>query len=620
MNVLEARRRTLGGRILKKTVTGNPAVAVGSLARRGPGIEMKGWTEQNSTEGNQLFDRSAGTDNALIQSDGSTAYSDGYGTSDYIPISPGTTYSRNLLGANGNYFYDNEKKFISNITGTSFTSPENSAFLRFSYELEKINTNLIMLNEGSAVLPWEPYTGGQPSPSPDYPQPIINSGTYDEESEKWEYEVSVGGAQLIDTDQLTIGGISGGSGVNFDAQNRIRTDAYIPVNEGNDYTLSGYSPYTIANGIVYDNSKTMIEMFINAIKIPKDGKYMRISLQKNDQSNFTDDELDDLKTTIMLNIGSAAIPYEPYHAPQTVTLQSDRPLTKWDKLEKRNGQWGWVYKSAEAVFDGDTSESWYLYIKLTDANVFYIDATNTLDKENGIEIFCNKMENVMNAYNVDRPYIISGHNNYGNVYANVKPTDADSVFDFKTWLSENPLTVSFETQNETFVPLTASEQEQMNNLYTYRPTTVLSNQQGCEMDLTYKTRKSMQQGNLLDLSKASFSRCTLYDDYSVKSNIIDSYYCSIAYTEINDLILNSIGKKLKFSCVQNPSMRISINIYGQYDDGSTYKEKVMIGQEVEIEIPNILTGMSRLELRVNRSPTPFTDTESIIRNLKLTLE
>lgn len=30
----------------------------------------------------------------------------------------------------------------------------------------------IMLNEGSDALPWEPYTGGQPSPNPSYPQEI----------------------------------------------------------------------------------------------------------------------------------------------------------------------------------------------------------------------------------------------------------------------------------------------------------------------------------------------------------------------------------------------------------------------------------------------------------------
>lgn len=34
----------------------------------------------------------------------------------------------------------------------------------------------IMLNSGSTALPWEPYTGGQPSPNPDYPQEIKSVG------------------------------------------------------------------------------------------------------------------------------------------------------------------------------------------------------------------------------------------------------------------------------------------------------------------------------------------------------------------------------------------------------------------------------------------------------------
>lgn len=33
-----------------------------------------------------------------------------------------------------------------------------------------------MLNTGSTALPWEPYTGGKPSPSPDYPQEIVSAG------------------------------------------------------------------------------------------------------------------------------------------------------------------------------------------------------------------------------------------------------------------------------------------------------------------------------------------------------------------------------------------------------------------------------------------------------------
>nr|DAU62247.1 MAG TPA: hypothetical protein [Caudoviricetes sp.] len=34
----------------------------------------------------------------------------------------------------------------------------------------------VMLNAGNTALPWEPYTGGKPSPSPDYPQEIQSAG------------------------------------------------------------------------------------------------------------------------------------------------------------------------------------------------------------------------------------------------------------------------------------------------------------------------------------------------------------------------------------------------------------------------------------------------------------
>lgn len=36
--------------------------------------------------------------------------------------------------------------------------------------------NHLMLNAGDIALPWEPYTGGKPSPSPDYPQEIQSAG------------------------------------------------------------------------------------------------------------------------------------------------------------------------------------------------------------------------------------------------------------------------------------------------------------------------------------------------------------------------------------------------------------------------------------------------------------
>ncbi|WP_125140629.1 hypothetical protein [Clostridium transplantifaecale] len=45
----------------------------------------------------------------------------------------------------------------------------------------------IILNEGDTAQPWEPYTGGKPSPSPDYPQEIVSVA-----------HVAISGAQLLD--------------------------------------------------------------------------------------------------------------------------------------------------------------------------------------------------------------------------------------------------------------------------------------------------------------------------------------------------------------------------------------------------------------------------------------
>lgn len=304
MNPLDARRRLLGRNVYKKTVEGNPAIAQGSLARRYPGITMQGWTEQAQYEGNQLFDGVFTVDTVLDTNGETTPYS-GRSTTDFIKVKQSTDYTgftRYLRAC----YYDAGKVIISYDDDDTVTrqTPEGCEYVRFSF----INGSDVMFNEGSTALPYEPYTGGQPSPSPDYPQEIVSAGSWDETAQKWEYEITI-----------------------------TQTDP-----------------------------------------------------DKN----------------------------------QTVLITSDRPLTKWDRLEKRNGQWGWVYKSEEI-------ESY------TDESVpgEYFSTTGQLST--GAQVW-------------------------------------------------------YETTTETFVPLSESEQEAMNALYTFRPTTVLSNDCGCNMTLTYKTKKSLE--------------------------------------------------------------------------------------------------------------------------------
>ena len=89
----------------------------------------------------------------------------------------------------GKYYYDT---FV--ITGT-----EISVRIQFQVNMYSNIKEFIfypMLNKGSVVLPWEPYTGGKPSPSVEYPQDIVRAG------KDGSVEVGVYGKNLFDTSNV----------------------------------------------------------------------------------------------------------------------------------------------------------------------------------------------------------------------------------------------------------------------------------------------------------------------------------------------------------------------------------------------------------------------------------
>ena len=397
MNALELRRRTLGKGVYKKTAEGNPAIAQGSLSRRNPGITMQGWTEQDSTTGAQLLNltKNTVTDSGIIcVSEGSTITISGervvgdgvrltYVTSAFT-LQPGTyrfSYEK-FNDVNSSILSTILMKQADNkILDNAFTlAEETNLYIGVNILQGKTADNAVircMLNEGSTALPWEPYTGGAPSPNPDYPQEIVSAGKYNEDMQKWEYEITIANEQ---------------------------TDP-----------------------------------------------------DKN----------------------------------QTVTLTADRPLTKWDRLEKRNGQWGWVYKSMEITLDG--SENWGVYAAYEGFSVRSIFDTPRLRSEGFSERFiCETGSTNLGKYTL----LWLGANNYNIYFVKVPQYNAElsdsGLQDWKDYLAENPLTILTYADDETFVPLSESEQEQMNALYTFRPTTVLSNDCECDMTLTYKTKKSLQ--------------------------------------------------------------------------------------------------------------------------------
>lgn len=163
---------------------------------------------------------------------------------------------------------------------------------------------VILVGDALAAPPEELYVFGETSqngePTPESPLELISAGS-----------VMTTGAQLLNSDEMVIGGLSGNTGNEFNATNRIRV-GFVPVESRKYYKLSGYDGYKVANAHVYDSSKTRIGGYEDKLPIPDQGAYVRFSFGHTDDTDFTEDELSVLKKSLMFNEGETALPYEPY--------------------------------------------------------------------------------------------------------------------------------------------------------------------------------------------------------------------------------------------------------------------------------------------------------------------
>ncbi len=185
--------------------------------------------------------------------------------------------------------------------------------------------------------------------------------------------------------------------------------------------------------------------------------------------------------------GTVATSYEPYRQPQTLTLQLDRPLTKWDRLEKREGVWGIAKSGGRKILDG--TESWYLYTGYKN-DTLRCYCVHSIKAENGFQkSLCSHFRNVKNAWlnEIGKYGYYSDHSDLHNKYF---ISDKQTVEEFKAWLVQQkeagtPVELVYKTAEEIWEPLPEEMQSALNTLHTNYPTTIISNSEDTEMQLTY---------------------------------------------------------------------------------------------------------------------------------------
>lgn len=358
----------------------SPLVIPDSAERVNKGLELGGKTEQVQTTGAQLlpFPYATGdmTKNGVtfaVQEDGGikvTGTATEFVIFNIAKIDFGANSISNNSAGNGKVLSGGKDNVKIEYHGLN-----KNTYLSIGKGLT-VNTVIYpQLQNGTAATPYEPYTGGKPSPSPEYPQEIKNSGKWNGETQRYEVDVKV----------------------------------------------------------------------------------------TNAEQNWSKE--------------------------QTLTLTSDRPITKWDRLVEQGGQIGWLYNSVNETIDGKTGK-WSIQPA---SKIFYrTDITFPI-----VVPFCIELlgyDYSMGGYKKDTGITI---NNLGILCITI-PEEVELTLDaYKQYLADNPLHVLYKGDSEEFIPLPQSEQNAIRALKTYYPTTVIT-VDGGEVDPDIKVTYTADTKNYID--------------------------------------------------------------------------------------------------------------------------
>ena len=531
------------------SASGNPAIMSDTL-KNNPMNEMKvfGWSKQESTTGANLIDVNSMLNDCLIKNEDET-YSikkiKGGRFSKAFPVNlkAGTAvrFNADIVEYNGEYDKSLQISFFNNQTlvAGQVIVLESDVTKAAIYQDSANNLGTYtkfknaILSIGDIKIPYEPYTGGKPSPNPEYPQEIISAGS------DGKIGVEVRGKNLFeltgirDNEYLRIEKIENNTiyarPTNMNAESPGTTNysngwvnfsEKIKVISGILYTISlsykavqkmmEIEKLDPARILVFKDSENII---LNEEIKQEIGKYVDVEIPL-----LIPDGTDSIYFTITCNNCSVAIKniqieeggytsYEPYHEPQSLSISTPTgllaiPVDSDGNYTDANGQ-QWISdyvdlkrgKYVQNICDlplKDISLEWYTWG--TNANVSngtgffayvtkYARVGNTkalaticrhhIDAWGGRRVGCNA--DINNSY-----ITISLHtSDLDDASDNTK-----AIASFKKIVEQTDAHVLYVRAEPIETDLTTEEIQAYKNLVTYAGTTIVENDAECYMEVS----------------------------------------------------------------------------------------------------------------------------------------
>jgi hypothetical protein len=339
--------------------------------------------------------------------------------------------------------------------------------------------NIIVSGDENAS--YEPYTGGKPSPSPEYPQEIVSAG------EKGSIGVEITGKNLLglfdfhkcyvsETNKF----VSNSSSVSYSCETKKLPEKIILSGNNinrNDISYTNKKPET---GTLFD----IVNVKENPITIKKEYEYINIHIAYGS-----------VPDNVQIEKGTEATSYEPYKQPQSLPITTPTGLSAipvpsgtsgitytdaggqaWiaDEIDFARGKY--VQRVWKGVFDGSSDEEWSEHwregtyttrIKWSDLVLPRKILCNQYIYGNGIGQFDSLLDN-------GQLYLYFNYDN-GTI-----GMDA-----FKALIVSNPIKVMTYLNTPIETDLSEAQIQAYKSLTTFKPTSIISNDAGAQMEVEY---------------------------------------------------------------------------------------------------------------------------------------
>lgn len=496
--------------VVLTVVTGNPALLENSKGNRGlESLTLYGKSTQMNTTGAQLLPFEVGKKgiNFEVFEDG-IVISCKKGTDIYAVGRPNSTlessYDDFPLLAPGEYYIYSDSKYVELLV-TTFVNGEYLilgvstigaavkikviAGYKFRILLRcredvKVKVKAIISKRYPTASNYEPYTGGKPSPSQEYPQEIESVG------QDGEIEVKTLGANLFDASTALKTQIDAGL-LHINDSGEVVLNGTFDTNNRNFYITLKPGVYCLTGGAIWHIIASKDSVFDRILTIDEETTY---------HCYISNGTYNEVVSNPMINAGSTALPYEPYKPAQTLIIPTPNglpgiPVASDGNYTDADGQ-QWVCDEVDfkkgvyvqRVATETPKAKWKNFEETADVPNRYRIYGALVNRYRDGSTKCLISHGIYANWGIAPGWALNSTTFYYHPKEDVTKEEAkEQILGFIN--SANPLTFLGQLETPIEKPLTTEQLAAYKALRTYSPTTTVTNDAGAGMSVGYAKMK-----------------------------------------------------------------------------------------------------------------------------------